>query len=197
MQILTIAAFAALLMLPGHEAAGEWIQKGMHGATAKDHKEEKKRWRELAVEMKKLSPKDVQWGQERRPRSSQVVSLSVPYPTADPGKVDVEWFFTFTRGWQKGPSEWLEQFLRAWEESLPGNVYLKVSPVGSMPGTTNRYDEQHTAHQQLAFAGEAMGRESGSSRRCGPGFRTAFDDSASTSPRTSSDSSRDSVWVPS
>ena len=27
-----------------------------------------------------------------------------------------------------------------------------------MPGTTDRYDEQHTAHQQLGFAGEAMGQ---------------------------------------
>ena len=158
MQILTIAAFAALLMLSGQQAAGEWIQKGMHGAAAKEHKAEKKRWRELTAEMKNLSPRGVQWGQERRPRGSQVVTLSAPYPTTEPGKVEVEWFFTYTRGWQKGPSEWLEQFLHAWERSLPDNVYLKVSPVGSMPGTTNRYDEQHTAHQQLAFAGEAMGQ---------------------------------------
>ena len=157
MQILTIAAFAALLMLPGQEAAGEWIQKGMHGATAKEHKAEKTQWRELTVEMKKLSPKDVQWGKKQRPRGSRVVTLSTPYPTSDPGKVEVEWFFTFTRGWQKGPSEWLEQFLRAWEESLPGNVYLKVSPVGSMPGTTDRYDAQHKAHQELALASEALG----------------------------------------
>ena len=83
MQILTIAAFAALLMLSGQQAAGEWIQKGMHGATAKEHKEEKKRWRELAVEMKKLSPKDVQWGQERRPRGSQVVSRADHAPNQD------------------------------------------------------------------------------------------------------------------
>ena len=157
MQLLSIAAIAALLMLPGQEAAGEWIQKGMHGATAKAHKAEKKRWRELAAEMKKLSPEDVEWGKERRPRGSQAITLNVPFPTSDPGHVEVEWFFTYTRGWQKGPSEWLERFLRAWEESLPEEVYLKVSPVGSMPGTSDRYDEMHIAHQALAFASEALG----------------------------------------
>ena len=65
--------------------------------------------------------------------------------------------YTYTRGWQKGPSEWLERFLRSWEESLPDTVQLKVSPVGSIPGTADRYDEMHTAHQGLAFASEAIG----------------------------------------
>lgn len=157
MRIVTIAAVAALLMLPGHEAAGEWLQKGMHGATAKAHKAEKKRWRALAAERKRLSPDDVRWGKESRPRRSHVVTLSTPYPTLHRGKVEVEWFFTYTRGWQKGPSEWLEGFLRSWEETLPGTVRLKVSPAGSMPGTTDRYDTMHVAHQELAFASEAIG----------------------------------------
>lgn len=154
---LTIAAVAAVLMLPGHEAAGEWIQKGMHGAAAKAHKAEKKRWSELAREIRKLSPQEVRWGKERRPRGSRVVTLSAPFPTSDRRKVEVEWFFTYTRGWQKGPSEWLERFLRSWEKTLPGTVRLKVSPVGSMPGTTDRYDEMHAAHQELVFASQAIG----------------------------------------
>ena len=157
MRILTIAAAAAVLMLPGNEARGEWIQKGMHGATAKAHKAEKKRWRELGAEMKKLAPEDVRWGKERRPGRAQVVTLSPPFPTPEQRRVEVEWFFTYTRGWQKGPSEWLERFLRSWEETLPDTVELKLSPVGSMPGTTDRYDEMHTAHQELAFASEAIG----------------------------------------
>ena len=157
MHILTIGAVAAVLMLSGHEAAGEWIQKGMHGATAKAHKAEKKRWRELAAEMKRLSAGHVRWGKEKRPHRSRVVTLNTPYPTTDPRKVEVEWFFTYTRGWQKGPSEWLERLLRAWEKGLPDRVYLRVTPVGSIPGTTDRYGEMHIAHQELAFASEAIG----------------------------------------
>ena len=57
MKLSILAAIAAVLVLPVHEADGEWIQKGMHGATAKAHKAEKKRWRELAAEMKKLAPR--------------------------------------------------------------------------------------------------------------------------------------------
>ena len=157
MKLSILAVIAAVLVLPAHEAAGEWIQKGMHGATAKAHKAEKKRWRELGAEMKKLAPEDVRWGKERRPRGPQVVTLSTPYPTAYRQTIEVEWFFTYTRGWQKGPSEWLERFLRSWEETLPDTVQLKVSPVGSMPGTAKRHDEMHTAHQGLAFAREAIG----------------------------------------
>ena len=99
----------------------------------------------------------MRWGKERRPRGTQVITLSTPYPTSSRKTIEVEWFFTYTRGWQKGPSEWLERFLRSWEESLPDMVKLKVSPVGSMPGTADRYDEMHTAHQGLAFASEAIG----------------------------------------
>ena len=158
MRYVTIAAFAAVMLLPAQDAAGEWIQKGMHGATAKVHKAEKKRWRELRREMKKLSPHHVRWGKERNLRSSRVVKLKAPYATDHPRKVEVEWFFTYANGWQKGPSEWLERFLRAWMKTLPGRVYLKVSPVGSMRGTTDLYDEHHIAHQELAFAGEAIGQ---------------------------------------
>ena len=158
MRYVAIAAFAAAMMLPAQDAAGEWIQKGMHGATAKEHKAEKKRWRELRREMKKLSPHHVRWGKEKSERGARVVTLKVPYPMDNPAKVEVEWFFTYSRGWQKGPSEWLERFLGAWMKTLPGRVYLKVSPVGSMRGTTNLHDEHHTAHQELAFAGEAIGQ---------------------------------------
>ena len=157
MKLSILAVIAAVLVLPAHEAAGEWIQKGMHGAAAKAHKAEKKRWRELAAEMKKLAPEDVRWGKERPPREQQVVTLSTPYPTSNRKKIEVEWFFTYTRGWQKDPSEWLEGFLRSWEKSLPDTVQLKVSPVGSMHGTADRHDEMHTAHQGLAFASEAIG----------------------------------------
>ena len=148
---------AVLVLLPVHHATGEWIQKGMHGASAKAHKAEKQRWRELRREMKRLSPRHVRWGKEKRPGRSRVVTLAKPYPTDKRRKVEVEWFFTYTRGWQKGPSEWLERFLGAWEKSLPDNVYLKASPVGSMPGTTHHFDEHHAAHQELAFASKAIG----------------------------------------
>ena len=107
--------------------------------------------------MRELSAKDVRWGKERRPRGPRVVTLSTPYRTSDPRKVEIEWFFTYTRGWQMGPSAWLERFLRAWHKSLPDKVYFKASPVGSMPGTANRYDEMHIAHQELAFASAAIG----------------------------------------
>ena len=113
MKLSILAVIAAVLVLPVHEAAGEWIQKGMHGATAKTHKAEKKRWRELGAEMKKPTPEDVSWGKERRPRGTQMVTLRMAYPTSNRQKIEVEWFFTCTRGWQKGPSEWLERFLRS------------------------------------------------------------------------------------
>ena len=157
MRFVTISALAAALAFPAPEAAGEWIQKGMHGSEAREHKAEKKRWRELRAEMKTLSVRDVQWGRELRPRGSRVVTLSRRHATERPSKVEVEWFFTYTRGWKKGPSEWLEGFLRDWMASLPEGVYFKATAVGSMKGSPDRYDEQHTAHQRLAFASDAIG----------------------------------------
>lgn len=157
MRFVTVSALAVVLAFPAPEAAGEWIQKGMHGGKAREHKAEKKRWRELGAEMKTLSVRDVQWGKELRPRGSRVVTLSRRHATEHPSKLEVEWFFTYTRGWKKGPSQWLEGFLRRWMETLPNGVYLKATAVGSMKGYPNRYDAQHTAHQQLAFASDAIG----------------------------------------
>ena len=103
MKLSILAVIAAVLVLPAHEAADGWIQMGMHGATANAHKADRKRWRELGAEMKKLTPEDVRWGKERRPRGTQVVTLSTPYPTSYRQTIEVECSSPIRKRWSGRP----------------------------------------------------------------------------------------------
>lgn len=158
MRCLTIiAALAVLALLPSGKAEGEWLQKSKHDLY-KEFDQEQERWGKLRLELKRLSARHVRWGREKRPGRSRVVTLKPGYPTSSPGKVEVEWFFTYV-----GPSTQLEPILLDWAESVRRGTNNKVrliqSPVRSIrgrPGLENAYDD---IYQLIAFAGRAIGRE--------------------------------------
>ena len=58
------------------------------------------RWRALLDGMVESRQRDVAWGQEREPREGEVFLLDPVLETADDGRVETEWFYTYvSRGW--------------------------------------------------------------------------------------------------
>ena len=155
--LAALAALAALALLPAGEAESAWLQQSKNDLYSEEYRAEKQRWRTLRIELRRLGARHIRWGKEKRAHRSNMVALEPGFATSSPGKIEVEWFFTYL-----GESAQMETLLVEWTESLrqgTGNrVSVKWSPVSSMRGRSLQFNDYHAVHQLMAFTAAAIGK---------------------------------------
>ena len=139
------------------------------------------RWRALLDGMVESRQRDVAWGQERVPREGEVFVLDPALETADDGRIEIEWFYTYvSRGWY-APGEystWLSlrtavtmrDWLGAVPESVRKQIQPRFSPVGSIPGEAAELAQHHRIHQRMVL-GAGYDEDWGASRKADAGLR--------------------------
>ena len=139
------------------------------------------RWRALLDGMVESRQRDVAWGQEREPREGEVFLLDPVLETADDGRVETEWFYTYvSRGWYEAReySTWLSLrtavTMRGLLEALPQSVRERIrprlSPVGAIPGEAPELAKHHRIHQRVVL-GAGYDEDWGISPKADQGLR--------------------------
>ena len=139
------------------------------------------RWRALLDGMVESRQRDVAWGQEREPSEGEVFVLEPALATADDGRIEIEWFYTYvSRGWYDANeySTWLStktaitmrEWLKAVPESVRQEIQPRFSPVGSIPGEAPELARLHRIHQRMVL-GAGYDEDWGASRKADAGLR--------------------------
>lgn len=142
MRTMAAAAVAAVLLQTGAQQTGAASKSDIREAY-------EARYRSIAAE-------DVVWGNESGYAQHRPVvgRIDPPYFTQDPNRVEVVALFRYTGGaWAA------ERVTRAWEASLPEDVYVLRMPMGDEFNENSALAPYWKAQQELFFAGQMLGIE--------------------------------------
>ena len=97
------------------------------------------------------------WGNERKPRRTEIIELKNIFSVPDPSKIDIEWLYTYiSNDGMANQREWHEELFNEWLASVRrGQVWdikLRRTPVSKMNATDGPWTEHRRMHQRLILA---------------------------------------------
>lgn len=121
-------------------------------------------WRTLYEEVRELREGAIDWGEPLEPEPGQVVVLEPGVGSGRSRPVTLEWFYTYiTRGPDgRGATGWLsnnmrellEERYRDLDEGIRSQVWIRMMPLGSVPGEDEHLNRFHAQHQRMALGWE-------------------------------------------